>query len=87
MSNQTDHERAIYFEGRCHEANADLGWMREQLAEAHRIIGILIQSTAVGAGVVPSIHKLWPGRHPAGKTPGEKRLAEFKAAIGAGRTP
>ena len=81
MTEMTDRERAIYFEGRMHKYCADLDWTREQLAEAHRIIGILIQNTTHGAGIVPNILRLWPGLHPHSKTPGEKRLAEWKELL------
>ena len=85
MSDKTDRERAIFFEGKMHEEQEDAKWLREQLAEAHRIIGILVSSGGP-ASIVPSLGKHFPGLHPAKKTPGTIRKEEWEALVKGNQT-
>lgn len=81
MSNMSDRERAIYFEGRMHEDAADLKWVRQQLKEAHRIIGVLIHHATSGEAAIPNIGDFWPGLSLKSDTPGKTRFEEFNATI------
>ncbi len=73
--NNNDRERAQFWELQCTEAQANLKWMREQLAEAHRVIGILI-ITAGPSGMAPSLDKYFPGLYPSKQAPGSKAKKE-----------